>query len=103
MATWNVRTLVENAGDERIQRRRPQKALSNPQAIDRKLDLLMRELRQYSVSVGANQETKWFGSDIWQAKGYTFLHSGRPMPSDHENAIRREGVGFALDEKATAA
>ena len=25
------------------------------------------------------------------------------MRSDHENAIRREGVGIALDEKATAA
>ena len=25
------------------------------------------------------------------------------MPSDHKNAIRREGVGIALDEKATAA
>ena len=37
VATWNVRTLVENAGDERIRRRRPQEALSNPQAVDRKL------------------------------------------------------------------
>ena len=76
MATWNVRSLVENAGDKGIRRGRPQKALSNPQAIDCKLDLLMRELRQYSASVGAIQETKWFGSDIWQAEGYTFLHSG---------------------------
>ena len=25
------------------------------------------------------------------------------MPSDHENATRREGVGIALDKKATAA
>ena len=25
------------------------------------------------------------------------------MPSDHENAIKREGVGIALDEKARAA
>ena len=76
MATWNVRSLVENAGDERIRRRRPQKALSNPQAIGHKLDLLMRELRQYRASVGAIQETKWFGSDIWHAEGYTFLHLG---------------------------
>ena len=63
----------------------------------------MRELRWYNMSVGAIQETKWFGNDIWQEEGYTLLHSGQPMPSDHENAIRREGVGIALDEKATAA
>ena len=25
------------------------------------------------------------------------------MPSDYENATRREGVGIALDKKATAA
>ena len=68
MATWNVRSPVENAGDKRIYRRRPQEALSNPQAVDRKLDLLMKELRRYRVSVGAIQETKWFSSDIWQAR-----------------------------------
>ena len=55
------------------------------------------------MSVEATQETKWFGNDIWQAEGYTILHSGRPMPSDGENATRKEGVGLALDEKATAA
>ena len=62
VATWNVRTLVENAGDERIRRKRPQEALSNPQAVEWKLDLI---LKRYRVSVGAIQETKWFGNDVW--------------------------------------
>jgi hypothetical protein len=102
VATWNVRSLVENAGDVRICRR-PHEVLSNPQTVDRKLDLLMKELRRYRVSVGAIQETKWYGRDVWHAEGYTFLPSGRPLPSGDENAIRKEGVGIALDEKATAA
>ena len=103
IATWNVRSLVENAGDERICRKRPNEALPKPNTVDCKLDLLVRELRRYNVSVGAVQETKWFGSDIWQADGYTLLHSGRPLPGDSESAARKEGVGILLDEKATNA
>ena len=103
IATWNVRSLVENAGDERICRKRPNEALPKPNTVDRKLDLLVRELRRYKVSIGAVQETKWFGSDIWQANGCTLLHSGRPLPGNSENALRKEGVGILLDEKATNA
>ena len=49
------------------------------------------------------QETKWFGSDMWQADGYTLLHSGRSLPGDVENAVRKEGVGILLDERAANA
>ena len=73
-ATWNVRSLVENSGDARICRSRPQQ--TNPTIVDRKLDLLMEELARYNVSVAGIQETKWFGRDVWTAGGYTFLHSG---------------------------
>ena len=100
-ATWNVRSLVENSGDARICRSRPQQ--TNPSVVDRKLDLLMSELDRYNVSVAGIQETKWFGRDVWTAGGYTFLHSGRPLPSDDDNAVRNEGVGIALDRKATEA
>ncbi len=62
-----------------------------------------RQLRRYRVSVAGIQETKWFGKDVWPADGYTFLHSGRLLPSDGEKATRNEGVGIALDERATAA
>ena len=44
---------------------------------------------------------------VWEGcvgcKGYTFIHSGRPLPSGEEPAERNEGVGIALDETATAA
>ena len=102
VGTWNVRSLVESNGDERICRKRPASSRStgNP---DRKLDMLVRELRKYKVSVAGVQETKWFGSDVWTASGYTFLHSGHPLPGNAEIATRREGVGIALDERATQA
>ena len=71
--------------------------------VNHKLDLLAKELRRYGVAVAAIQETKWFESDVWQAGGYTLLHSGRPVPSDDGPAVRNEGVGIMLYERATAA
>ena len=44
----------------------------------------------------------WKGC-VCLADRYTFLHSGCPLPGDQERAIRNEGVGIALDEKATVA
>ena len=67
-ATWNVRLLVERAGgDQRICRSRPQRQVPrDSNAVDGKLDLLVKELRRYSVSVAGIQETKWFGKDVWE-------------------------------------
>ena len=39
---------------------------------------------------------------MWQADGYTFLHSGRPL-CEEGSAVRNEGVGLELDERATSA
>lgn len=104
-ATWNVRSLVERAGgDRRTCRSRPEgQAQQGLDAVDRKLDLMMKELQRYQVSVAAVQETKWFGKDVWESQGYTFLHSGHPLPSGEGTGRRREGVGIALDKRATAA
>ena len=63
----------------------------------------MKELRRSRVSVAAIQETKWFGMDVWEAEGYTLLHSGRKLPEGEGTSMRNEGVGIALDERATAA
>ena len=50
------------------------------------------------------QETRWFGRDVWlAADGYTFLHSGRPLPGRGETATRNEGLGVLLNGRATAA
>ena len=109
VATWNVRTLVQCSGDERICRKQLMDVAKHgnhsdkPGKIDRKIDLLMGELRKYGVSVAGIQETKWFGKDVWPVGRYTFLHSGHPLPGDQERAIRNEGVGIALDQEATVA
>ena len=87
VGTWNVRTLVESTGDERVCRKRPVSVIKPGNQCgdpDRKLNLVVRELRRYRVAVAGIQESKWFGSDVWPADGYTFLHSGRPLPSDQE-------------------
>ena len=60
-------------------------------------------LLQYNISIAAVQETKWFGSDIWNADGHVFLHSGRALPVDCVAALKREGVGILLGEKAAEA
>ena len=102
LCTWNVRTLVESTGDVRICRKRQGQNKGN--GVDRKLDLLVGELKRYGISVAGIQETKWFGTDVWPAaKGFTFLHSGRPLPANGEDAARNEGVGIMLDPKATIA
>ena len=103
--------MESTGGDRRICRSRPQHVsqdtapsdMTTSHYVDRKLDLLVKELKRYQVSVAAIQETKWFGKDIWQAGGYLFITSGRPLPSDGEPAVRNEGVGIVLDEEATAA
>ena len=74
-----------------------------PGKINRKIDLLVGELRKCEVSVAGIQETKWFRKDVWPADGYSFLQCGCPLPGDQGKASRNEGVGIALDEKATVA
>lgn len=71
--------------------------------VDRKLDLVVGELKRFGVSVAGIQESKWFGSDVWQAATYTFLHSGRPPLCVNVRATRNEGIGIDLDDKASFA
>ena len=71
--------------------------------MERKLNLLVNELKQYSISIAGIQETKWFGSDIWPVGEWTFLHSGHVLPVDSNAAVRRNGVGILLDGRATGA
>ena len=103
VGTWNVCTLVESTGDERVCRKRVVEACDDPGMVDRKLDLVVRELKRYRVSVAGIQESKWFGSDVWNVGEYIFLHSGRPLPNASESAARNEGVGIVLDKMATEA
>ena len=100
MGSWNVCTLVESSGDRCAGR---VTLCESSGVMDRKLDLVVKELKRYGLSVAGIQESKWFGSNVWKAGGYTFLHSGRPLPGENDRATRNEGVGIAIDDKATSA
>ena len=80
LAHGNARTLVESMGDERVCRKRVTRVHIDSCKVDRKLDLVVQELKRYRVAVAGIQESKWFGSDVWDAGEYTFLHSGHPLP-----------------------
>ena len=66
VGTWNIHTLVESTGDERVCRKRPVSVIKpgnqcgDPGQVDRKLDLVVRELRRYRVAVAGIQESKCF-------------------------------------------
>ena len=83
VGTWNVCTLAESFGGLRVCRK--QKLTgdrdNSSEVVNRKLDLFVGELQRRGVSVAGVQETRWFGEDVWPAiGGFTFLHSGRPLP-----------------------
>ena len=98
VATWNVRTLVECSGDERICRKQLMDVAKHgnhsdkPGKIDRKIDLLVGELRKYGALQGSKRQSG-LEKDVWPVGRYTFLHSGCPLPGDQERASRNEGVG----------
>ena len=43
---------------------------------DRKIDKIVPELRRYNVSMGALQETKWFGEEIYEVGVCVLLTAG---------------------------
>lgn len=97
MGSLNVRTLVESSGDVCVCQKR-QVLDERSGVVDRKLDLLVGELKRNGVSVAGIQDTRWFGNDVWPAAdGYTFLHLGWPLPGRGESATRNERVEILLD------
>ena len=65
---------------------------------DRKIDLIVREMRQYNVKVTALQETKWFGSEVNQVAGSVVLTSGRKKPAQGDTVKKGEGVAIVLTD-----
>ena len=59
------------------------------------MDLIVCELERYDVVVGALQETKWFGSKVYEVSGSVQLTSGRVTPAPGDAVRRGEGVALA--------
>ena len=76
-STWNVRSMVNSEDPVEVESRR-----SNEQrGEDRKIVLIALELRRHNVSVGALQETKWFGYKVYEVCGSLLLTAGCPSPA----------------------
>ena len=67
---WNVHLLVEASGDRQICH--ACNTTHDGPGVERKLNLLVNELKHYSIFIAGIQETRWFGSDIWAIGEWTF-------------------------------
>ena len=75
VATWNVRTMLE---DER-----------------RRSALIAKELEAHNIDIAALQETRREKTGIFDEKGYTFYYIGIDKPEGPRNA----GVAFAIKKE----
>ena len=78
---WNVCSMVDTQGMEAIASRRQ----DGQRGEERKVDLIVREMKRYNVKVAGLQETKWFGCDVSDVAGSVVLASGRPLPDAGSN------------------
>ena len=91
----NVAMLVENDGAVKTARaRKDDRAVKG--SMDRKVVLLVWELRRYDICAAGISETKWFSSNVYKVEGHVVLHSGREVPKEGESFQRSEGVGIVL-------
>ena len=84
--------MVDVTGPIEIAAQRP----GGQRGEDRKIDLIIHELARYKVSVGALQETKWFGNEVYRVGDSVVLTAGRPVPVEGDVVQRGEGVALVL-------
>ena len=65
---------------------------------ERKVDLIVREMRRYDMKVVGLKETKWFGCDVYDVAGSIVLTAGRAVP-DSMTVSKEVKVllGWAID------
>ena len=96
LGTWNVRSLVDAEGSVNTARQ----GRDVCHAEDRRVDLVVRELKRYDVKVAALQETLWFGSAVYRVGESVVLAAGRPIPAAGEPMKWGEGVAIVLSGPA---
>ena len=102
LATWNVRTLLDVDGS--IGTARQGSEAGEVSVVDeRKIDQVVGELDRYKVVVGALQETKWFGSNVYRVGESVVLTAGREIPTGRGVRQRGEGVAIVLSGPAVHA
>ena len=91
LAAWNVRTLLDSEGSVRTARQ----GRDAGQAEDRRVDLVVRELKRYSVKVVTLQETLFFGNEVYNVGDSVVLTAGRPPPPALGESVK-SGQGVAI-------
>ena len=69
---------------------------------DRRIDLVIRELRQY-IKFAALQESKWFGNAVYHVGKSIVLTAGQETPQGCQPRQRGEGVAIVLTHHAVSA
>ena len=90
--TLNVRSMVDTEGPVEVANQRA----DGQRGEDRKVDQIVCELERYDIVVGALQETKWFGCEVYKVNGSVALTAGRTTPAQGELVQRGEGVALVL-------
>ena len=86
--------MVDTEGPVEI----PSQRADSHRGEDRKVNLIVNELKRYDVKVAALQETKSFGSEVYQVSGSVVLTAGKKTPGEGENVVRGEGVALVLSD-----
>ena len=68
-----------------------------------KIDQVVGELNRYKVDVATIQETKWFGSGVYEVGKSVVLAAGKHVPGDSVIKQRGEGVTVVLSGVAVSA
>ena len=91
VGSWNLHSLVESEGSVATASTR------RGVQVDRKVNLLVEELRRFEISITGISKMKWFGQDVYEVDGFVLVHTGRPIPADGEPVQRNGGVGILLN------
>ena len=70
--------------------------VASQRADHRKVDQIVCELERYDIVVGALQETKWFGCEVYEVNRSVVLTAGRTTLAQGEPVQRGEGVALVL-------
>ena len=95
---WNVRSLVDCEGPVETARQG-----MATEGEDRRIDLVIRELKRYKVVAAALQETKWLSNEVYRVAESIVLTAGRPTPQAGQPRNRGEGVAIVLNGPAASA
>ena len=92
-----MRSLLNVEGS--IETARQDTEVGNSQ--DRRIDQVVSVLEKYEVVVGALQETKWFGNEVYMVGESLVLTAGRDVPGIGH--VKQRGIAIVLTGPAIGA